>query len=73
MLLQAMIDVAAEEAQLQHALYTLLLLQCLRAATHPARSSLFWLPHITDEAAAALQQQGLLSLAHVRQGPRFRV
>ncbi|OEH75857.1 u5 small nuclear ribonucleoprotein helicase isoform 1 [Cyclospora cayetanensis] len=61
----AMIDVAAEEAQLQYALRTILLLQCLRSATHPARSSLYVLPHMTDAVVAALRQQGIVSLAHL--------
>ena len=64
-----MIDVAAEEAQLQYALSTILLLQCLRTASHPARSSLYTVPHITDAAAASLRQQDIFSLAHV--GLRF--
>ncbi|KAL8269770.1 hypothetical protein Esti_006299 [Eimeria stiedai] len=63
--IQAMIDVAAEEAQLRYALYIILLLQCLQSGTHPARSSLFCLPHMTDAAAAVLQQRGLYSLAHL--------
>ena len=66
-----MIDVAAEEAQLQYALYVILLLQCLQSATHPGQSSLFSLPHINDAAAAALKDQGVYSLAHVSLG--FRV
>lgn len=65
-----MIDIAAEQAQLRCALYIILLLQCLQNGTHPARSCLFTLPHITDAAAAALRKQGVHSLAQVALNPK---
>eukprot|EP00916_Digyalum_oweni_P005755 GHVL01009972.1.p1 GENE.GHVL01009972.1~~GHVL01009972.1.p1 ORF type:complete len:1298 (-),score=239.47 GHVL01009972.1:4009-7524(-) len=47
-ILQAMIDIAAHEAQLLSALHIIILNQCLIQATHPGRSSLYCLPRADD-------------------------
>eukprot|EP00927_Polykrikos_kofoidii_P084346 TRINITY_DN8859_c2_g1_i1.p1 TRINITY_DN8859_c2_g1~~TRINITY_DN8859_c2_g1_i1.p1 ORF type:complete len:2277 (+),score=381.93 TRINITY_DN8859_c2_g1_i1:118-6948(+) len=58
-LIQAMVDIAAEEAQLRSTTNLILLLQCLHQATHPWRSSLTCLPHISDKALATLKGMGI--------------
>merc|ERR1711959_270249 len=48
-LIQAMVDIAAEEAQLMSTVNLIILLQCLHQATHPWKSSLTCLPHFSDK------------------------
>ena len=45
-ILQCMIEIAGEEAQLQSAMHCILLLQCLIQGTHPFQSSLAVLPNL---------------------------
>lgn len=54
-LIQAMIDIAAEEAQLKSTLNLILLLQCLHQAAHPWRSSLACMPHFTEKMLGMLK------------------
>jgi len=54
-LIQAMVDISAEEAQLKSTLNLILLLQCLHQATHPWRSSLACLPHFSDKILQSLK------------------
>lgn len=61
-LIQAMVDIAAEEAQLRSTLNLIILLQCLHQANHPWRSSLTCLPHFSDKALKALKAMGIESL-----------
>lgn len=63
-----MIDIAAEGANLGICLRVVELMQCLRSATHPYRSSLYTVPHVKadDRVVEALRQEGLSTLAHVR-------
>lgn len=58
-LIQAMVDIAAEEAQLRSTTNLILLLQCLHQATHPWRSSLACLPHMADKTLQILKQMGI--------------
>ncbi|CAJ1392609.1 unnamed protein product [Effrenium voratum] len=61
-LIQAMVDIAAEEAQLRSTLNLILLLQCLHQAHQPWRSSLATLPHLSDKALRVLRSLGVDSL-----------
>jgi len=58
-LIQAMVDIAAEEAQLRSTLNLILLLQCLHQTTHPWRNSLTCLPHFSDKVLRDLRAQGI--------------
>merc|ERR1719456_1536524 len=58
-LIQAMVDIAAEEGQLKSTLNLILLLQCLHQATHPWRSSLNCMPHFSDKTLQILKGQGI--------------
>eukprot|EP00928_Gymnodinium_smaydae_P012460 TRINITY_DN14514_c2_g7_i2.p1 TRINITY_DN14514_c2_g7~~TRINITY_DN14514_c2_g7_i2.p1 ORF type:complete len:728 (-),score=133.14 TRINITY_DN14514_c2_g7_i2:1011-3194(-) len=58
-LLQAMVDISAEEAQLRSTLNLILLLQCLHQASHPWRSSLACLPHFSEKTLATLKGIGI--------------
>merc|ERR1719163_1717976 len=48
-LIQAMVDISAEEAQLRSTLNLIVLLQCLHQAIHPWRNSLACMPHFSDK------------------------
>lgn len=61
-LIMAMVDIAAEEAQLRSTLNLILLLQCLHQAHQPWRSSLATLPHLSDKALRILRDFGVDSL-----------
>jgi len=61
-LIQAMVDIAAEEAQLRSTLNLIILLQCLHQATHPWRSSLACLPHFSDKTLQTLRAMGIEAL-----------
>ncbi|PHJ15025.1 activating signal cointegrator 1 complex subunit [Cystoisospora suis] len=66
-ILQAMLDICGEEAELRSALDVILLLQCLLQGTHPARSSLRVLPHLnhkssSDKVLKRLEALGISSL-----------
>lgn len=61
-LIMAMVDIAAEEAQLRSTLNLILLLQCLHQAHQPWRSSLATLPHLSDKALRILRDMGVDSL-----------
>jgi len=61
-LIQAMVDIAAEEAQLRTTLNLILLLQCLHQATHPWRSSLRCMPHFSDKTINTLKGMGIDAL-----------
>jgi len=54
-LIQAMVDIAAEEAQLKSTVNLILLLQCLHQATYPWRSSLACLPHVSSKSLSTLK------------------
>merc|ERR1711959_83139 len=54
-LIQAMVDIAAEEGQLKTTTNLIILLQCLHQATHPYKSSLTCLPHISKRILSKLQ------------------
>jgi activating signal cointegrator complex subunit 3 len=58
-LIQAMVDIAAEEGQLKSTVNLILLLQCLHQATHPWRSSLACMPHFSDKTLKILKGQGI--------------
>ncbi|CAE8646643.1 unnamed protein product, partial [Polarella glacialis] len=58
-LIQAMVDIAAEEAQLRSTINLILLIQCLHQATQPWRSSLSTLPHLSAKALATLKGMGI--------------
>lgn len=58
-LLQAMVDIAAEEAQLRSTTNLILLLQCLHQCTHPWRSSLATLPHFSEKTLKTLAGMGI--------------
>merc|ERR1719499_1153169 len=58
-LIQAMVDISAEEAQLRSTLNLIILLQCLHQSTHPLRSSLACLPHFNDKTLRTLQNMGV--------------
>merc|ERR1719394_34641 len=58
-LIQAMVDIAAEEAQLQSTVNLILLLQCLHQASHPWRSSLSCMPHFSDKTLQTLKNHGI--------------
>jgi hypothetical protein len=58
-LIQAMVDIAAEEGQLKSTTNLIILLQCLHQATHPWRSSLSCLPHVTQRILSKLQGMGI--------------
>mmetsp|Transcript_51289 Transcript_51289/g.135511 ORF Transcript_51289/g.135511 Transcript_51289/m.135511 type:complete len:396 (+) Transcript_51289:2-1189(+) len=61
-LIQAMIDIAAEEAQLKSTLNLILLLQCLHQAIHPWQSSLNCMPHFSERTLRTLHGMGIESL-----------
>jgi len=61
-IIQSMVDIAAYEAQLKSAMNMIMLLQCIHQATHPWRSSLRTLPHISDTIEQELYNQGITSL-----------
>mmetsp|Transcript_111444 Transcript_111444/g.322204 ORF Transcript_111444/g.322204 Transcript_111444/m.322204 type:complete len:1102 (+) Transcript_111444:1-3306(+) len=58
-LIQAMVDIAAEEAQLRSTLNLIMLLQCLHQTTHPWRSSLTCVPHFSDKTLKILKGMGI--------------
>ncbi|CAD7959463.1 unnamed protein product [Amoebophrya sp. A120] len=51
-IIQALVDIASEEAQWRTCLNLITLLQCLHQATHPWRSSLFTLPYLNSPGAS---------------------
>jgi len=61
-LIQSMVDISADEAQLRSTLNLILLLQCLHQATHPWRSSLACLPHFSDKTLHALKNMNITAL-----------
>jgi len=61
-LIQAMVDISAEEAQLRSTLNLIILLQCLHQASHPWRSSLHCLPHFNDKSLRTLAGMGVEAL-----------
>eukprot|EP00931_Biecheleriopsis_adriatica_P074347 TRINITY_DN48427_c0_g1_i1.p1 TRINITY_DN48427_c0_g1~~TRINITY_DN48427_c0_g1_i1.p1 ORF type:complete len:2277 (-),score=572.30 TRINITY_DN48427_c0_g1_i1:97-6843(-) len=61
-LIQAMVDIAAEESQLRSTLNLILLLQCLHQAHCPWKTSLATLPHLSDKALKILKGFGVESL-----------
>jgi len=61
-LIQAMVDIAAEEAQLRSTLNLIILLQCLHQSTQPWRSSLHCLPHFSDKSLRILAGMGVEAL-----------
>merc|ERR1719359_1234832 len=61
-LIQAMVDIAAEEAQLRSTLNLILLLQSLHQASHPWRSTLLCLPHLSPDTLRTLKRLGIDSL-----------
>lgn len=73
-----MLDICGEEAQLRYALDVVLLLQCLLQGTHPARSSLRVLPHLSHKTASEkvlrrLEALGVSSLPQVNMQRRSEV
>jgi len=61
-LIQSMVDISADEAQLRSTLNLILLLQCLHQATNPWRSSLACLPHFSDKTLQALKNMNITCL-----------
>jgi len=61
-LIQAMVDIAAEEAQLRSTLNLILLLQCLHQAHSPWRTSLACIPHLSDKNLRILKGMSVESL-----------
>eukprot|EP00930_Biecheleria_cincta_P022697 TRINITY_DN16541_c0_g2_i1.p1 TRINITY_DN16541_c0_g2~~TRINITY_DN16541_c0_g2_i1.p1 ORF type:complete len:2306 (+),score=474.18 TRINITY_DN16541_c0_g2_i1:62-6919(+) len=61
-LIQAMVDIAAEEAQLRSTLNLILLLQCLHQAHNPWRTSLACIPHLSDKNLKVLKGMAVESL-----------
>jgi len=61
-LIQAMVDIAAEEAQLRSTLNLILLLQCLHQAHQPWRTSLATLPHLSEKSLKVLRDYSVDSL-----------
>ncbi|KFH11918.1 putative activating signal cointegrator 1 complex subunit 3 [Toxoplasma gondii VAND] len=61
-ILQAMLDICTEEAQLRYALDVILLFQCLIQATHPARSSLRALKHLRSAEPSRLRRLSCLGI-----------
>merc|ERR1719277_2665653 len=61
-LIQAMVDISAEEAQLRSTLNLIILLQCLHQATSPWRSSLHTLPHFSEKSLKVLAGMGVQAL-----------
>merc|ERR1711988_666800 len=58
-IIQAMVDIAAEEAQLQTVLNLICILQCLHQAVHPWQSSLWTLPHMNPSTIAMFKSHSI--------------
>jgi len=56
-LIQAMVDIAAEESQLRSTINLILLMQCLHQACHPWSSSLRCLPYVSEKVLNLLRTQ----------------
>jgi len=61
-LIQSMVDIAAEEAQLRSTLNLIMLLQSLHQASHPWRNTLLCLPHLSPDTLRTLKRLGIESL-----------
>merc|ERR1711871_373063 len=62
-IIQALVDIAAEEAQWRTCLNLISLLQCIHQATHPWRTSLCTLPYLgNNEILKVLKKYGIESL-----------
>jgi len=61
-LIQAMVDISAEEAQLRSTINLIILLQCIHQATHPWRSSLTSVPYFSDKTLTVLSGMGVEAL-----------
>merc|ERR1719230_1208248 len=61
-LIQAMVDIAGEAAQLRSTLNLILLLQCLHQAHNPWRTSLACMPYFSDKTLKLLKEMGIESI-----------